>query len=79
MTRWRLTTIALMGLVALTGCSSGANSRREEQKKDAEGVKKGYEGSGKTLRDFEFPDSPKKGQEGRTQPPPGTQEKGGTQ
>ena len=65
--------------MAQAGCNSGTKSRQEEQKKDAEGVKKGFEGSTKTLRNFDFPDSPKKGQEGRTQPPPDTKKKGSTQ
>jgi hypothetical protein len=68
-----------MGLLALAGCNSSSNSRQEEQKKDAEGVKKGFDGSSKTLRGFEFPDSPTKGQKERTQPPPDTKKKGSTQ
>ncbi|MCU1304358.1 MAG: hypothetical protein JWQ87_4642 [Candidatus Sulfotelmatobacter sp.] len=79
MIRWRLTTVVLIGLVALTSCNSDSKSRQEEQKKDAEGVKKGFEGSNKTLRNFEFPDTPTKGQKGRTQPPPDTKKKGSTQ
>jgi len=79
MMRWQLTTVAVVGLVALTGCNSDSKSRQDEQKKDAEGVKKGFEGSTKTLRNFDLPDSPKKGQEGGTQPPPDTKKKGSTQ
>jgi len=77
--RWRITIVALMGLVALTSCNSEAKRRQEEQKKDAEGVKKGFEGSSKTLRNFQFPDSPTKGQKGRTEPPPDTKKKGSSQ
>ena len=79
MMRWQLTTVAIVGLVALTGCNSDSKSRQDEQKKDAEGVKKGFEGSDKTLRNFEFPDSPTKGQKGRTEPSPDTKKKGSTQ
>ncbi len=49
---------ALLALL-LAGCSGHSDTPRDAQKKDAEGVKKGFQGSTKTLQDFEMPDTQK--------------------
>lgn len=45
--------------ISLAGCSSHLDTPRDAQKKDAEGVKKGFQGSTRTLRNFEMPDTQK--------------------
>lgn len=59
MSRIATTALGVLLAVSLAGCSSHSDTPRDAQKKDAEGVKKGFQGSTKTLRDFEMPDTQK--------------------
>jgi len=59
MSRIAAMVLGVLLTLSLSGCAGHSDTPRDAQKKDAEGVKKGFQGSTKTLRDFEMPDTQK--------------------
>ena len=68
--RWRLTTVAIIGLAALTSCNSDAKRRQEEQKKHAKASRKDSKEATKHCALLSFPIVRRKARKGERTPRP---------